>query len=109
MVLHLCLARCSINILAASGATKRSRYYINLNMQNKPKPAIPLKLIAMDAAGAVLLGVGVAEMFAGTNLMPPAWQFENYALMLIIFGIALMLPMVTYILSGRKDKGAREI
>lgn len=73
------------------------------------KLAIPFKLIVMDALGAVLLGLGVAEMFAGTNLVPKAWQFENYPLMMIIFGIALMLPIVTYMLSGRKNSGVREI
>ena len=73
------------------------------------KLTIPLKLIVMDALGAVLLGLGVAEMFADTNLVPQAWQFEHYALMMIIFGIALMLPIVTYMLSGRKNNAAREI
>ncbi len=75
----------------------------------KKKLAIPVKLIVMDAFGAVLLGLGVAEMFAGTNLVPQSWQFDHYALMMIIFGIALMLPIVTYMLSGRKNNTAREI
>lgn len=73
------------------------------------KLTIPLKLIVMDAIGAVLLGLGVAELFANTNLVPTAWRFENYALIMIIFGIALMLPIITYMLSGRKNCGAREI
>ena len=75
----------------------------------RKKLPIPLKLIVMDALGAVLLGLGVAEMFAGTNLVPKTWQFEHYALVMIIFGIALMLPIVTYILGGRKNNAAREI
>ena len=72
------------------------------------KLGIPLKLIVMDAIGAILLGLGVAELFAGTNLVPASWQFENYALLMIILGIALMLPIVTYMLGGRKYRGVQE-
>lgn len=77
---------------------------------NEPKKlSVPLRLIIMDAIGAVLLGVGVAELFANTNLVPQSWRFENYAMVMIILGIALMLPIVTYMLSGRKSSGVREV
>lgn len=78
-------------------------------MSEPRKLSIPLRLIIMDAIGAVLLGVGVAELFADTNLIPESWRFENYALVMIILGIALMLPIITYMLSGRKSSGAREV
>ena len=78
-------------------------------MSESKKLSIPIKLIILDAIGAILLGLGVAELFANTDLVPQAWQFENYALVMIIFGIALMLPIVTYMLSGRKNNGPREV
>ncbi len=70
---------------------------------------IPIRLIIMDALGAVLLGVGVAELFADTNLVAASLQFENYAIFMIIFGIAMMLPIVTYMLSGPKKRSVRDI
>lgn len=78
-------------------------------MSEPRKLSIPMRLIIMDAIGAVLLGVGVAELFANTNLVPAAWRFENYAIVMIILGIALMLPIITYMLSGRKSSGTREV
>ena len=78
-------------------------------MSEPRKLSIPMRLIIMDAIGAVLLGVGVAELFANTNLVPAAWRFENYAIVMIILGIALMLPIITYMLSGRKSSGARQV
>ena len=78
-------------------------------MSEPRKLSIPMQLIIMDAIGAVLLGVGVAELFANTNLVPAAWRFENYAIVMIILGIALMLPIITYMLSGRKSSGARQV
>ena len=79
-----------------------------MNKKNKIL-GIPVQLIVIDALGALMLGLGVAEMFANTNLVPASWQFENYAMVMIITGIALMLPIVTYMLSGRKRSGTREV
>ena len=77
---------------------------------NKMKTVrIPMRFIILDAIGAVLLGLGVAELFAGTNLVPKPWQFPNYAVFMVIFGIAFMLPMVTYILSRANSAGPRKI
>ena len=78
-------------------------------MNQTKKLHIPMRLIILDAIGAVLLGLGIAELFANTNLMPEAWQLPNYAVIMIIFGIAMMLPMVTYIFSRGKNDGPREI
>ena len=68
-----------------------------------------MRLIILDAIGAILLGVGAAELFANTNLVPKSFQFENYAMVMIIFGIAMMLPIITFMLSGLKNASRREI
>lgn len=78
-------------------------------MSESKKLSIPIKLIVLDAVGAVLLGLGVAELFADTNLVPQAWRFENYAMVMVIFGIALMLPIITYMLSGRRKNRPHEV
>ena len=70
---------------------------------------IPMQLIVLDTIGALLLGLGIAEQFAKTNLVPQPWQISNYAIFMVIFGIAFMLPMVTYILSKTKNTRPREI
>ena len=75
----------------------------------KKKLPIPLKLIVMDALGAVLLGLEWLKCLPTPIWWPKAWQFEHYALVMIIFGVALMLPIITYILGGRKNNAAREI
>ena len=68
-----------------------------------------MRLIVLDAIGAILLGLGIAELFANTNLVPKSLQFENYAMVMIIFGIAMMLPIITYMLGGPDKRGPREV
>jgi ABC-type transport system involved in cytochrome bd biosynthesis fused ATPase/permease subunit len=58
---------------------------------------IPAVMLAADAVGALLLGLGIAEHFANTNLVPIALQFQYYAFAMILAGVALMLPMLTFI------------
>lgn len=77
-------------------------------MSQPKKLKVPVRLIILDGIGAILLGLGIAEQFANTNLIPISWQFTNYAMFMIIFGIAMMLPMVTYILSRTNNSRPRE-
>ena len=78
-------------------------------MSKAKKLRIPMRLIVLDAIGAILLGLGIAELFANTNLVPKSLQFENYAMVMIIFGIAMMLPIITYMLGGPNKRGPREV
>jgi len=78
-------------------------------MNEQKKFKIPFRLIVLDAVGAILLGLGVAELFANTNLVPGFLRVENYALFMIIFGVAMMLPMVTYIMSTPGSRKSRQI
>ena len=60
--------------------------------EEKWKP--PISLVALDTVGAILLGLGLAERFAGTDLVPQAFQFENYDLLMMILGGFMMVPML---------------
>lgn len=53
-----------------------------------------LSLIVLDAIGAILVGLGLAKMFAGLDLLPVAFQWDEKGWAFIIIGIMLMLPMM---------------
>ena len=75
---------------------------------NKPLK-IPVHLPALDFIGAVLVGIGLAEWFAGVGLVPESLQFENYPVTLVICGVILMLPAIVHVIqfaTGRKQSGA---
>ena len=65
---------------------------------------IPAVLIAADAMGAILLGLGLAEHFANTNLVPASLQFQYYAFVMIAAGVVLMLPFLTYIIKTAAER-----
>ncbi|MEJ2516334.1 MAG: chemotaxis protein [Gammaproteobacteria bacterium] len=75
---------------------------------NSPRPRrsrMPLKLLALDIAGALVAAVGLYELFAGgPPLVPPSLQFPGYAIAFLIVGALMMMPLVRHILSqGRPD------
>jgi hypothetical protein len=53
-----------------------------------------LDLLVLDGIGAVLLALGIAKMFAGLDLLPLAFQFDETGWMMIVLGILLMLPFM---------------
>lgn len=68
---------------------------------------LPPQLIALDALGTVLVGLGLAERFAGTNLIPGNLQFANYDIAMILVGIALMVPMLKHVISHAKANAGK--
>lgn len=68
-------------------------------MEEKNAVAIPPQLIALDFVGALLVGLGLAKHFANVDVLPAGLLFENYALVFIVIGGAMMLPMVLHILN----------
>ncbi|MGB5425174.1 MAG: chemotaxis protein [Gammaproteobacteria bacterium] len=59
---------------------------------------IPMSLLVLDFIGAILLGVGLAEWFADTGLVPERFLFENYYIAMVICGGLFMLPLILHIL-----------
>jgi len=57
---------------------------------------IPLHLLLLDFVGAALLGLGLAEWFANTGLVPESIRFENYYIVMVIVGGLLMLPVLLH-------------
>ena len=71
----------------------------------KKAPALPMKLLALDIAGALVAAVGLYELFAGgPSLMPPGLVFPGYAVAFLIIGALMMMPLVRHILrhGGRR-------
>lgn len=65
---------------------------------------LPVKLVLLDGVGAVLLALGLAEHFAGLDMLPAALSFEYRAYVLIAAGAVLMLPLVLYMLNLARSR-----
>ena len=65
-------------------------------MKEKCALKIPLHLLLLDFIGAALLGLGLAEWFANTGLVPESLRFENYYIVMVIAGGLLMLPVLLH-------------
>lgn len=65
--------------------------------QNK-EPFIPINLLVLDGAGAILLGLGLLKHFGVMDVLPPPLRMEGYGLGLIIGGVILMLPALVHII-----------
>ena len=58
---------------------------------------IPVPLLVLDIIGAILLGLGLAEWFADTGLVPERLQFESCYIAMVICGVLFMLPLIIHI------------
>ena len=72
-------------------------------MQAKPAVQTPLKLIILDAVGAILAGLGMAKYFAGVDVLPPALLSDESGLSLIVIGVLMMLPMMGWVVARAKS------
>lgn len=78
-------------------------------MHKTGKLRIPPQLLVLDVLGALLLGLGLAEWFAGTRLVPEALRFENYYIAMVVCGALLMLPLIAFVLRSALGRAPREI
>lgn len=70
----------------------------------KKTPALPIKLLLLDIAGALVAAIGLYELFAGgPSLMPPGLRFPGYAIAFLIIGALMMMPLVGHILRRGRD------
>ncbi|RDH83261.1 MAG: chemotaxis protein [endosymbiont of Escarpia spicata] len=63
--------------------------------KNRIRP--PLHLLIVNAIGSLLFGLGLAEYIDATSLVPAAWQFEHYALVMLSAGALLMVPLTRFL------------
>ena len=70
---------------------------------------LPLSLIALDAIGAILIGLGMAKMFAGLDLLPGAFQLDESGWTLIIVGALLMLPLMLHLFAKVREQAEKRL
>jgi hypothetical protein len=63
----------------------------------------------MDGIGALLIALGLADLFGEFNILPDSLKFHNHEIVMIVTGIALMLPFIMHIIRSVQGKGPREI
>jgi hypothetical protein len=56
---------------------------------------LPLRLIVLDLLGTLVVAAGLYELFSNeSRVFPASMQFPGYAVLLIVIGLAIMLPAV---------------
>ena len=73
-------------------------------MQNEQKPSIPSNLLVLDILGVILLGVGIAKVFAGIDINPVSFRFDDYGLAFIVAGVALMLRYAVHVIRKSRTR-----
>lgn len=69
------------------------------------KPVLPLRLVVLDLLGTLVVAAGVYELFTDESaLLPEAVRFPGYALLLIVIGLAIMLPAVFGVVRHFRDR-----
>jgi hypothetical protein len=63
----------------------------------------------LDATGAILVGLGLAKMFAGLDLLPVAFQWDEKGWAFIIIGIMLMLPMMVQLFVKVRQQAEKKL
>ena len=68
-------------------------------MNEKTGLKLPLPLLLLDIVGTLLVALGLYGMIAGDN------PFTPYALVLIIIGALLMLPLIVFFVTRLGKSG----
>ena len=70
---------------------------------------LPLSLIALDVIGAILVGLGMAKMFAGIDLLPAAFQLDEKGWTLIVVGALFMLPLMLHFFVKMREQAEKKL
>ncbi len=68
-----------------------------------------LSLVVLDAIGALLLGLGLAKMFAGLDILPASLMLDETGWTFIIVGILLMLPMLIQLFAHIRTQAEKKL
>ena len=60
--------------------------------------------LAFDLIGALFVVVGAMGLFSGGSLLPEAWRFPGHNLILVIVGIAMMVPYMAYVIRKGRER-----
>ena len=68
-----------------------------------------LSRIMLDAIGAIFVGLGLAKMFAGLDLLPVVFQWDEKGWAFIIIGVMLMLPMLVQLFVKMREQAEKKL
>ena len=68
-----------------------------------------LTLIVLDAIGAVFVGLGLAKMFAGVEVFPVIFEWNEKGWAFIIVGALLMLPMIVHLFVKVREQAEKKL
>jgi hypothetical protein len=68
-----------------------------------------LSLVALDFVGSILLGLGLAKMFAGIDFLPEFLQLDESGWTLIVLGILCMLPMLFQLFAKIREQAEKKL
>jgi hypothetical protein len=63
---------------------------------------IPLSLLILDLFGLAVVGLGVAEQVGNVHFIPESLRFNGAGLVIMLLGVACMLPLVFKLLKISK-------
>ena len=69
---------------------------------------VPLRLVLLDAAGAVLAAIGILDLLeTGPQLLPASWPEPLAAISLLVFGCLMMAALPVWLLRRRHQRRTR--
>jgi hypothetical protein len=78
-------------------------------MTEKKGLSVPVGVLVLDIVGAVLAGLGLAELTAQVGFVPASLRFPGFEIIMIVVGFALMVPMIRHSLAkARARRAARD-
>ena len=69
----------------------------------------PISLLVLDMIGSLLVGLGLAKMFAGIDILPAALQFDEKGWTLIILGGLMMLPFILHLFAKLRERAEQKL
>jgi len=70
---------------------------------------LPIHLVLLDSIGAILLGLGLAKMLAGIDIIPADWLLDTHGWTLIVIGVTLMLPMLVHVIVTIRNRAEQTL
>jgi hypothetical protein len=89
---------------AGSGASA----WVGQTVQTQKEHLIPTRLLVLDVAGCVLLGLGLAKQFGAIDTIPVQFRFQGYGMAFIVAGIVIMAPALIGVITKVKERGRAE-
>lgn len=72
-------------------------------MSQETRQIMSPKLLLLDVIGVALSGIGLAKQLSNVDVIPHQLRFDNYGIVFIVMGFALMIPAMLRIVQTAHD------